>query len=374
MSFLSLKPKAFGLDISDLSVKIVNLKKRGKFFKLASWAETEISPGVIVDGEIKKEEMLVGAIRECLNKIKGERIRTKNVIVSLPEKKAFFEIIKMPKMTEEELSQAVAFEIENYIPFSAEDVYMDFNVIPFNGGYLEDQINVSVAAMPKKIIDSYVSCLKKAELRPLVLEVESQAVCRALIKNGFSPDTILIIDFRRSRASFIIFSGYSILFTSSIPISSSMLDELIAKSLKIDIAQAERLKKDYGLSAWMKPKKDLKDKEETVKNKIAEAMIPALTDLVDQIKNYIDYYQSHFINGKMPVAGKKIEKIILSGRASNLKGLVDFLSLELDMPIEMGNPWINILPKPFKKIPLLPLEESLGYTTALGLALRGAKN
>jgi hypothetical protein len=39
----------------------------------------------------------------------------------------------------------------------------------------------------------------------------------------------------------------------------------------------------------------------------------------------------------------------------------------------LGNPWINILPEPQKAVKELPFEESLKYTTALGLALRGMK-
>ncbi|MCX6764919.1 MAG: hypothetical protein NT148_00010 [Candidatus Nealsonbacteria bacterium] len=51
--FLSLKQKAFGLDFSDLSIKAASLKKTGRFFKLVSWGETLIEPGVIVE-ELKE--------------------------------------------------------------------------------------------------------------------------------------------------------------------------------------------------------------------------------------------------------------------------------------------------------------------------------
>ncbi len=44
LDFLNLKPEAFGLDISDLSLKIVKLKKKGKYFSLASFGEKEIQP------------------------------------------------------------------------------------------------------------------------------------------------------------------------------------------------------------------------------------------------------------------------------------------------------------------------------------------
>lgn len=363
LEFLSLKPESFGLDLSDLSLKIVKLKKRRKFLKLASWGEVKIKPGIIEQGEIKNEAALVQVIKQGLNKVKGERLNTRNVIVSLPEKKAFLQVIQMPRMKKEELKTAVLFEAENYIPLSAEKVYLDFQLVPPVHDHL-DHFDILIAAFPKKIVDSYLSCLKKVGLSPLALEVESQSIARALIKDGLSPFPLFIIDFGTSRASFIIFSGYSLRFTSSIPISSQKLTEVVSKTLKVDLTEAEKLKLKYGLQPSQK----------TIKNKkISEAMTPVLTDLVREIKKYISYYHTHSSHEHLASDGKEIREILLCGRGASLKGLPDFISAELKIPVKLGNPWINILPEPLKQVPELAFEESLGYTTALGLALRGIK-
>ena len=95
-------------------------------------------------------------------------------------------------------------------------------------------------------------------------------------------------------------------------------------------------------------------------------MDSSLVTLKDQIRKYINYYQSHNKNGK-------IDEILLCGRGSNLNGLAEFLFYELKIPTKIANPWINILPKSLKEVPGLPYKESLGYTTALGLALKGLK-
>ena len=58
IDLLNLKTDAFGLDISDLSLKIAVLKRQGKFFNLASFAEEVIKPGIIKEGEIKDEAAL----------------------------------------------------------------------------------------------------------------------------------------------------------------------------------------------------------------------------------------------------------------------------------------------------------------------------
>jgi len=365
LDFLTLKPEAFGLDISDLSLKIAKLKKRGDFFSLASFGEMEIPSGVIKGGEIKNEDKLVKIIRESLKKIKGKKLRTKYVVASLPEEKAFLQVIPMPKMKKEELKEAVRFEAENYIPLPLEQVYFDSQIVPSPYNHL-DHLDVLIAALPKKTVDPYVSVLKKSGLQPVVLEIESQAITRALIKRDTTSKPLLIIDFGATRTSFIIFSGYSLSFTFSIPVSSQKLTEAISKTLKISENKAEKLKIEYGIEK----KEGLKSK------KVFDAMIPSLTDLVEQIKRCLNYYYTHGVPKRSSYnsnRSEKVEKILLCGGGANLKGLREFLIMELKLPVQLGNPWINILPEPLKEIPELSYKESLKYTTALGLALRGVK-
>jgi len=356
MNFLSLKSKSFGLDISDLSLKIVKLKKKGKFFDLASFGEQEIESGIIKKGEIRNEEALTKIIKESLFKVKGEKLKTKYVVASLPEEEAFLQVIQMPKIPEQDLKSAIIYEAENYIPLPIEEIYLDFQIIPPVANHL-DHYDILLAALPKKTVDPYLKSLTNAGLIPKVLEIESLAIVRALIKNEVSSSPIFLIDLGASRTSFIIFSGHSLRFTSSIPISSQMFSKVISKSLDIDLKRAEELKVKYGLKG---------------EKKIFEALIPALTDLVEQIKKNIDYYQSHASHEHLLPNGREI-KVYLSGGGANLKGLTDFLCSELKLEVILGNPWVNILPESLKELPDLSFEQSLRYTTALGLALRAIK-
>ena len=366
------------MDISDLSLKIAKLKRKGKFLTLASFGETKIPENIIKEGEIKDEDALAKIIKEALLKVKGEKIKTKNVIVSLPEEKAFLQIIQMPKIPLEDLKSAVIYEAENYIPFSIEEVYLDSQIINPLKNHL-DHYDVLIAAMPKKIVDSYLSCLQKADLTPLVFEVESLSICRSLIKNGVSPFPVLLIDFGESRTSFVIFSGYSVRFTSFISVSSKMITQAIAQALNINFEKAEELKIKYGLNIPEKiifkkiDKNSHFEREIINKEKVFENVFPLFKDLIDQIKNCLNYYQTHSFHEHL-ASERKIGKIILSGGGANLKGLPEFLFQKLKVPVELGNPWVNILPEPLNEIPPLPYKESLKYATVLGLALLGVNN
>lgn len=366
MKFFPLKPEAFGLDISDLSLKILDFKKEKKGVSIASFGEDKIEKGIISRGAIKKEKDLIDIIKKSVQSVKGRKLKTKYVIASLPEEKAFLQVIKMPPLSEDDLKSAVIYEAENYIPLPIEKVYLDFQVVP----YLHDHhktVDVLIAALPREIVDSYLRVLKGAGLEPLAFEVESQSIARALIKRGVTKYPVLIVDLGSTRTSFVIYSGYSIRFTSSVPVASWNFTQLISKNLGVSFKEAEAIKKTYGLGSFTAKDKTPKVINEK-KGKLFDILIPALVDLVQQIKRYLEFYNSHSPKDHLSLKERTISKVILGGGGAYLKGLREWLSLELQLPVEIGNPWINVELKDKKDF---PSKKSLGFTTAIGLALRG---
>lgn len=356
--FLNLEPEIFGIDINDSSIKIVKLRKKRRGFVLVSFNDVKIKQGVIKEGIIQDKETLANIIKMACSTVKGKKLGTKYAVVSLPEEKSFSQLIQMPKMTEEELRLALPIEAENYIPLAIDKSYLDFQVVsPHKNN--SKQLDVLINVMPKSIIDSYVLCCKKAGLIPCILEVESQSIARALLKNKDNTSSVIIIDLGHDSTSFIIFSGGSIRFTCSIPISSQQLTQAISDNLGVDLHKAEILKAKYGL-----------DKEGKDPYGIDKIMEPILHDLVTQVKKYIDFYHGHASHeNSLSKSNGKIEKIILSGGGANLKNISDFLSEELKISVEIGNPFINIITPKNN----FPHGNILSLTTALGLALRGGE-
>lgn len=358
LEFFKLKPEAFGLDISDLSLKIVNLEKKKDKFSLACFGETALKPGLIDGGEIQNEKELSRMIKEAIVNVKGKTIKTEYVIASLPEEKAFLQVIQMPRLSEEDLKSAIIYEAENYIPLSIEKVYLDFQVVMPLQDHL-DHLDVLIAALPKQTIDPYVNCLKSAGLKPIALEIESLSLARALIKNNVANYPCLLIDLGATRTSFIIFSGWCLRFTSSIPVSSMGFTEAIARKMNVDLEEAEDLKTHYGL--------DSSTKEGA---KVFESVLPVLTELVEQIKKHLRYYQDHTSHEHLLSGSKSVGKIFICGGGANLKNMAAFLTSQLDVLVEPGDPWTNVFSRDNKKNKM-SLDKSLKFATAIGLALRG---
>ena len=349
-------PSAFGLDLSDLSIKLALLKKQKKNFTLASWSRLDIPQGIIEEGKIKQEESLINIIREVSENTQGDKLRSKYCVVSLPETESYVRVIQLPHVNQEEIGEAIKWELEANIPVSVNDVYFDWQIIE-EASSPQNHTDILIGALPKNLIDPYLEVIKKAGLKPLAFEIESVAIARALIKESEWSEPVLIADLGAKHTVFIIYAGGAIWFTCSAPISNSLLIGDIAKILKISYEDAKSMKLNVGLDLF----------EEG--GKIFRAMEPRLIELASEIKKYLEYYRINLAPNHPQ--SPQINRILLCGGGANLKGLAGFLSSELKVKVSVGNPWVNILRPETKELPGLSFPESLAFTTALGLALRG---
>lgn len=354
---------SFGLDISDFSIKIAQLKKKKKGFELKSFNRFALPEGIIEEGEIKNDKKLIEMLKKAIAEAKGEKIKTKYAICSLPEQHAFVKVIKFPKMEANEIREAIKWEAEANIPFSLDEVYFSWQIV--SSQEKSNHTDVLINAVPRKLVDKYLEVLRAAGIEPVVFEIESTAIIRSLLKEGLAVKPVLIIDLGFNRTSFVIFSENGICFTNSTSaVSNKQMLEDIAQKLNIDFKKAQSLKFKIGL--------DTNDKDREIFN----ALLPSLTKLSEKIKECIGFHREY---GEKDSGFPDISEIILCGGGANLKGLAEYLSTRIKIPVSLGNPWVNILPDKkgkmdLKKIPAIPYEESLAYATVLGLALRGANS
>ena len=344
------KINAFGLDVSDISVKIMQLKKDGKKIRLQAYTDQPLADKVISNHMIMNERRLAEDISRAMSVAK--KVDTRYVVCSVPEVKSFVRSITLPKMSESEIEGAIPYQLESDIPIPVDQVYLDWQMTRQTANDME----FLVTAAPKDYIDTLVSSLHMAKLKPVAMELESQATARAVISLEYKDKNVLIVDLSTIQTSFVIVKKGIIEYTSSIPIAGNSFTESIARSLGVSADQAEKIKRGVGLSADQK--------------NIRSLLLPIVDNIVDEMKNVLHFFEEH-------VAGNtSIDMILLCGGSSRLIGMADYISARLNLgtagqmgPIVLANPWINM--SGLDKANPMSAEESLGYVTALGLALRG---
>lgn len=342
---------AFGLDLSDLSVKIVAIKQAGEREVVTSYGAIGLPPGAILDGEIREPEVVRSAILDLLNRVGPKRVISKNVICSLPETKEFLRILTLPKMNAEDVGEAIKWEIEANIPLTLDQVYYDWQILEAAFTPDPDKMSVLIIAVARDVVDEFVAMLESCGLQPVGLETESVAQARALLSEKSKAETTLIVDMGDRRTSFLVTLGHVPCFTSSVPLSSQMISDAVSKMLQIPFEEADKMKIEQGLGSM------------TVKSPIFKAAEPILENIASEIERTIDFFTSSLRYAET------VDKVILCGGGSNLQGLLPYMTKRLNRPVEAGDPWAAT--HLGNTLPIIPKEKSISYSTAIGLALKG---
>ncbi len=356
MGFINFSKKTIGVDVSDFSVKFVLLEKRGIKTRVVSFGKEAIPKDTIEKGEIINEQSMEKVVQKMMQVLEKKKKKGfKKAVIVLPEEKSFVDIVKLPILKEQDkVASMVDLEAENVIPFPLSEVYYDFEKVETTAKIAKCQ-EIILSACPKKIVDAYFNAFKNAGFSPVAMEVESFAIARAITERDFFYSPFLFIDFGETRTTLAIFAGKNLRFTSTIQVSSSQLTKSIATFFDVSVETAQE----------MKIKEGLKGKKE-----VFEAMVPFLSNMAEQIKHYIDYYHTHSTRCQEFPKAKSLKKIYLCGEGSKLKGLVEFLSTELNCEVEKADVLVNLSKK---NLPLKFKENALGFATAIGAALKGVE-
>lgn len=313
-----MKNVIFGLDIGITTMRVSWLATDKKNIKyLSSFSSPTPSKGMASESPFDHQEMAA-----AINKLVIEaKISTNNVSVALPENRVYTKVIDMPNLTEKELSSAIYWEAEQYIPAPLETMTLDWSILrkPKN----EDPANkmqVLLVAAPVQIIKRYQAILELAGLSIAGIETEILSVMRSVVADEHFP-TSLIMNIGALSTSLSIIQGGSIAFTYIIPLGGIALTRAIASDFGFAMPQAEEYKKSYGLL----------DKD--FGGKISNAIQPVLSSIAAEVKKAINFYNDKYKNDS------PIVQLVLTGGTASLAGISSYFVQSVGVETVIGNPW-----------------------------------
>lgn len=335
---------SFGLDISDQSLKFVELSTKKNKIILNKYGERNIPAGIIESGKIKDPQKM----QDILTNLRKEE-GVKSVRVSLPEEQVYLFRINLEKKGLSNVREAIELSLEEHIPISAPDAIFDYEILTEN----ETSLELQVAAIPKNVIEDYLLVFRNSFIAVQSFELEAQAISRAIVKKDDN-DTYMIVDFGQTRTGIFIISKGFVTFTSTLDVGGGTLNNVIAKNFKINLEEAEKMKQKYGLQ------------RNTENKEIFAVLLNSVSILRDEIVKHFLYWHTH--KDEEGENNPPIKKIILCGGDANLIGLADYLSVSMKSPVEIANVWANLVDTK-ESTPDINLKQSLSFASALGLAL-----
>jgi len=349
-----------GIDIGSSAIKVVQLKSDKGRVILENYGELALGPyageniGQATNLPIEKiSEALVDVLNEA--KITGGE-----TAIAIPLGSSLLSFITLPTKDRAQLARMIPLEARKYIPVPISEVALDWWILPDKGGATKkeddkkdkskkeksEQSEVVIAAIHKETISKYKKIQAMTGLVVNLFEIEIFSSIRSVVGRDMNP--IMILDIGAGSTKLAMVEYGVVKSYHSINMGSQDITSSISKAFSIDMSQAERVKREEGLSGEIEG--------QTIKDIVS---LP-LGHIFSEAKNAITSFETE---RRTPIG-----KIILVGGGALLGGLQEFAQDEFKAEVVLGDPFSRVESPAF----LDNLLKQVGpeFAVALGIGLK----
>ena len=347
------KPKApplVGADLSSSSIKMVELAEASQgVYRVERYAIEPLPKDSVVDGNINNLDAVSDALKRCHKRL-GSSI--KNLALALPNAAVISKKILVPAgQTEEELELQVETEANQYIPFSLDEVNLDFQVLGPAPNNPED-VEVLIAASRKEKIEDRVAAAEAAGLNATVMDVDLYAAQAAFeLMAGATAEehkdqNVAMVDVGATTMTVNVLRNGQSIYLREQPFGGNELSQEIQNRFGLSAEEAEAAKRDGGLPE--------------------DYQTEVLAAFVDKMGLEIAR-ALHFFFSSTPY--NSVAQIVLSGGCAAIPGIDEAVTRRTQVPTRIANPFINMEVSPKIKSKSLA-QDAPSLMVACGLAMR----
>jgi type IV pilus assembly protein PilM len=255
------------------------------------------------------------------------------------------------ELSDRQMEEQIMLEADQYIPYSLDEVNLDFEPI----GPTEknpETMDVLLAASRTENVDNRVEALEAAGLSAKVVDVEAYAIEAAfsliadqLPDYGEEP-TIAIADIGATNMTLNVLHGGSIVYTREQNFGGKQLTEEIQRRYGLSYEEAGMAKRQGGLPD----------------NYVPEVLEPFKEAMAQQVNRSLQFFFSSS-------AHNSVDHIVLAGGCASIAAVDELIEEKTGTPVTIANPLARMSVSSSVKAQSLS-NDAPALMTACGLALR----
>ena len=289
---------------------------------LERFGSESFEKGWISDGQIEKFDEVAEAVKRVVTK---SGTRTRQVVMAMPQSAVITKKIMLPAgLREEELELQVETEANQYIPFSLDEVSLDFCVIGPSPTSVGD-VEVLIAASRKDRVQDRQGLAEAAGLKPVVLDIESHASRLAMsrivaaLPNEGNDALVALFEIGADTTSLKVLRDDEMLYDRDQAFGGSQLTQLISRQYGFSFEEAEQ-------------KKLAGDLPEDYESSILAPFVDSLSQEIGRALQYFFTSTPHH----------KVHYVMLAGGTATLPGLKDRVTELTGFASMVVNPFENM--------------------------------
>ncbi|MFZ4395504.1 MAG: type IV pilus assembly protein PilM [Kiritimatiellia bacterium] len=282
--------------------------------------------GVEPDNETDVSPYVVVALRDIM---RDRGIRPAPLLLGLSGQVVFPRFVKLPPVSRDKIPAMIRYEAEQNVPFPIDEVVWDYQLI---GDASEgEQLAMIVAVKTDNITDA-TECVAAAGLEPELVDVAPMALYNCARYNYPDlPGCTMVLDIG-ARSTNLVFIEQGRVFSRTIAVAGNAITQEIVKSLQVDFAEAEELKRQHAFVALGGV---FSSGDDELADRISKVVRNVVTRLHAEINRSINFYRSQ-------QGGSAPGRVLLTGGSSVIPHMDTFFREKLQVEIDVLNPFINV--------------------------------
>ncbi|RKZ83896.1 MAG: pilus assembly protein PilM [Candidatus Parabeggiatoa sp. nov. 1] len=351
MSLFSLKPEPIvGIDISSTAVKLLELSKAGKGYKVESYAMEPLPEKAIEDKNIVDGEIVGDAISRVVKRAKP---KAQHAAIAVAGPAVITKTIQMEKdMSDDDMKEQIGSDPAQYLGKEGDEIHFDFYLMGPNEKEPEERVDVLLAACSSEMLEARTAALEQAGLKTKIVDIEKYALENAFVMVAqndpeiLEGETIALIEVGATTTTINVLSDQKIVYTHEEMFGGKQLTEQIQARYELTYDEANKMKREGGLP----------------ENYETEILEPFKDEMADQISRMVKYYYAQSTYGKQ-------SHVLIAGGCASISGIVEQVSNKVGGHVTIVNPVasMSVASRVSKKA---LMNDAPALMIACGLALR----
>jgi type IV pilus assembly protein PilM len=372
-SFRSLRyaTDILGVDLGSHTLKVLQLRVRGKHFSVVGFAQKEVWP-LLAEAQTEDDKRAAYA-RALKEVIKTQRFKPRGAALALSGSYSIVRFLSLSKPFKTDARTGLPAQAHEISPFEPDDTTFDVRILDEDAS----RANAMAVIGQKRAIGNAIAILNKAGLRSSVILNDALALESAydFLHGAETEQPIVLVNIGAATTTVTIVENRVLKAARTLNIAGDALTRAVKRDFNVSAEEAESLKKEYGLfghrMAASARQPTGHNEAFRIYNETAVRVFKALDRPIHEL--IVDIHRT--IDAFLDKRGKDaphMSKIVLSGGGASLKSLQEMLGTETGMPVEVFQPLEQ--PGGGKPEGAVGADAAVVFGLALTSALRGRES
>ena len=281
------------------------------------------------DVVVKTDEI----IQQLSEKIKEEKITSRNVTLSLSSGDIITREMPIPKMNKRDTLSFIKINAKELFPVDLDEYTLGY--VSMSGG---DNSKLLIIAIPNEIIEPYITITEKLGLVLTSINFSGFELYNLIdFELGRDEETYAVIDLGSKNTNFIIVSRGMLMYNRVLKTGSDDITKAIAEQFKCTLTKAEKIKRDYNSVIT---EGSLKETDDVYV--VANIIQDVLRSMLSDVSTIIEYYNGNHTRAT-------VSRVYIIGLATKISGISEFVESTLGIETEKIKEFERVIFEPDAK-------------------------